>query len=111
MVTIIAREGVLSMSDLCDLFSYLLSYPAVLQICDSKLQPFTNLPSKLTVTALLVDSGKSSLVIKQREYQFNPTFSWMSPRLSYGSTATDISTDMGKKKSKFDVNTFLLELN
>ncbi len=28
----------------------------------------------------------------------------MSPRPSYGSTATVISTDMGKKKSKFDVN-------
>jgi hypothetical protein len=69
----------LSMSDLIDLFSYLLPYPAVLQICDSKLQPFTNLPSKLIITVLLVDSGESSLVIEQREYQFNPTFSWMSP--------------------------------
>ena len=58
-----------------DLFSYLLPYPAVSLSCDSKLQSLTNLPSKLTVTALLVDSGKSSLVIKQREYQFNPTFS------------------------------------
>jgi hypothetical protein len=81
-----------------------------LQICDSKLQPFTNLPSKLIITALLVDSGKSSLVIEQWEYQFNPTFSWMSPRPSYGSTATVISTDMGKKKSKFDANTFLLRI-
>jgi hypothetical protein len=85
------------MSDLCDLFSYLLPYPAVLQICDSKLQPFTNLPSKLIITVLLVDSGKSSLVIEQKEYQFNPTFSWMSPRLSYGSTATVISTDIEKR--------------
>ena len=94
-----------------DLFSYLLPYPAMSLFCDSKLQSLTNLPSKLTVTALLVDSGKSSLVIKQREHQFNPTFSWMSPRPSYGSTATVISTDMGKKKSKFDANTLLLELN
>ena len=55
MVTIIAQEGVLSMSDLCDLFSYLLPYPAVFLFCYSKLQPFTNLPSKLIVTAPLVD--------------------------------------------------------
>jgi hypothetical protein len=94
-----------------DLFSYLLPYPAVLQFCDSKLQPFTNLPSELISTVLLVESGMSSLVIEQREYQFNPTFSWMSPRLSYGSTATVISTDMGKEKSKFYANTFLLESN
>ena len=67
-----------------DLFSYLLPYPAVLLFCDSKLQPFTNLPSKLIVTALLVDSRRSSLVAKQREYQINTTFSWMLPRLSYG---------------------------
>ena len=99
------------MSDLFDLFSYLLPYPAVLQICDSKLQPFTNLPSKLIITVLLVDSGKSSLVIEQREYQLNPTFSWMSPRLSYGSTATAISTDIEKRNQKFDANIFLLELN
>ena len=103
-----AASNLLSMTDL---FSYLLPYPAVSLFCDSKLQSLTNLPSKLTVTALLVDSGKSSLVIKQREYQFNPTFSWMSPRPSYGSTATVISTDMGKKKSKFDANTFPLESN
>jgi hypothetical protein len=83
-----------------DLFSNLLPYPAIFLFCDSKLQPFTNLPFKLIVTVLLVDSGKSSLVIEQREYQFNPTLSWMSHRLSYGSTATVISTDMGKKKSK-----------
>ena len=63
------------MLSMTDLFSYLLPYPAVSLSCDSKLQSLTNLPSKLTVTALLVDSGKSSLVIKQREYQFNPTFS------------------------------------
>jgi hypothetical protein len=34
MVTIIAREGVLSMTDL---FSYLLPYPAVSLFCDSKI--------------------------------------------------------------------------
>ena len=90
-------DRMLSMSDLCDLFSYLVPYPAVLQICDSKLQPFTNLPSKLIITVLLVDSGKSSLVIEQREYQFNPTFSWMSRRLSYSPTATVIPTDMEKR--------------
>ena len=49
MVTIIAREGVLSMTDL---FNYLLPYPTVFQSCDPKLPPFTNLPSKLIVTAL-----------------------------------------------------------
>jgi|LakMenE29Apr09ns_1017244.scaffolds.fasta_scaffold08620_1 hypothetical protein len=49
MVTIIAREGVLSMTDL---FNYLLHYPTVFQSCDPKLPPFTNLPSKLIVTAL-----------------------------------------------------------
>ncbi len=38
-----------------DLFSYLLPYPAVFLFCYSKLQPFTNLPSKLIVTAPLVD--------------------------------------------------------
>ncbi len=72
------------MLSMSDLFSYLLPYPAVLQFCDSKLQPLTNLPSKLVITVLLVDSGRSSLVTKQREYQINPTFSWMLPRLSYG---------------------------
>jgi hypothetical protein len=57
-----------------DLFSYLLPYPAVFLFCDTKLLPFTNLPSKLIITVLLVDSGRSSLVTKQREYQINPTF-------------------------------------
>jgi hypothetical protein len=38
---------------------------------------FPNLPSKLIVTAPLVDLVRSSLVTKHREYQFNPTFSWM----------------------------------
>ena len=107
MVTIIAREGPLSMSDL---LSYLLPYPAVLQSCDSNYNPSLIYLPKLIVTVLLVDSGMASLVIKQREYQFNPTFSWKSPRPSYGSTATVISTDMGKKKSKFDANTFLLRI-
>ncbi len=41
-----ASWALLSMSDLFDLFSYLLPYPAVLQICDSKLQPIY-LPSSL----------------------------------------------------------------
>ena len=93
-----------------DLFSYLLPYPAVLQSCDSNCNPSLIYLPKLIVTVLLVDSGMASLVIKQREYQFNPTFSWKSPRPSYGSTATVISTDMGKKKSKFDANTFLLRI-
>ena len=35
-----------------DLFNYLLPYPTVFQPCDPKLPPFTNLPSKLIVTAL-----------------------------------------------------------
>ena len=35
-----------------DLFNYLLHYPTVFQSCDPKLPPFTNLPSKLIVTAL-----------------------------------------------------------
>jgi hypothetical protein len=52
MVTIIAREGVLSMTDL---FSYLLPYPAMFLFCYSELQPFTGLSSKLIVTAPLVN--------------------------------------------------------
>ena len=83
-----------------DLFNYLLHYPTIFQSCDPKLPPFTNLPSKLIVTALfgrfnkVIPRFRTEGVSIQSHCQLNV------PRLSYGSTATVISPDMEKKKSK-----------
>ena len=78
--------------------------------CDPILPPFTNLPSKLIVTALfgrfnkVIPRYRTEGVSIQSHRQLNV------PRLSYGSTATVISPDIEKKEVNFDANTFLLEL-
>ena len=81
-----------------DLFNYLLPYLTVFQSCDPKLPPFTNLPSKLIVTALfgqfkkVIPRYRTEGVSIQSHCQLNV------PRLSYGSTGTVISPDMEKKE-------------
>jgi hypothetical protein len=54
----------------------------------------------------LVDSRRQPLVIKQREYQFIPLSvgCCLDPQMM--TAATVISTDTGKKKSKFDAILF-----
>ena len=66
-----------------------------------KLQSFTNLPSKLIVTALLVDSGMHPLLSNRGSINSIPPSVWMLPRPSYGSTATVIFNWHGKEEVKF----------
>ncbi len=94
-----------------DIFSYLLPYPAVFLFCDSKLQPFTNLPSKLIVTVLLVDSESYPLLLNRGSINSIPPSVECAPRLSYGSTATVIQLTWEKKETKFDADTILLALH
>ena len=62
-----------------DQFSYLLPYPASV-LCRTLIPNLNFLVSCsffLLYQLLLVNSRRSSLIIKQRECPFNPTFSWM----------------------------------
>jgi hypothetical protein len=82
-----------------DLFSYLLPHPA------SVLRP-----SYCNSSVWLIQEDHPSLSNRGSINSISPSVG-CSPRLSYGSTATVISTELGKEELKFDANTFLLELN